>query len=175
MVLDQLTAQHIGGQAPGEFELQRQNNGLLHIVGLEGNNDNVITLGLQSFPIPKVSSGIIEVDYLNEKRKFPGKATFDDLSIVIRDYVDRDMAGILLRWRQLAYNHTDGKIGRAANLKKQARITLYSPTGDLPREYELQGVWPSSFDGGEIDMSADDGVNITLVLTYDKFFPRFIS
>lgn len=175
MVLDQLTAQHIGGQAPAEFELQRQNNGLLHIVGLEGNNDNVITLALQSFPIPKVSSNIIEVDYLNEKRKFPGKAIFDDLSIVIRDYVDRDLAGILMRWRALAYNHDDGKIGRAAQLKKQGRITLYSPTGDLPREYELQGCWPSSFDGGEIDMSADDGVNITFVLTYDKFFPRFVA
>lgn len=174
MVLDNLTAQHIGGQAPGEFELQRQNNGLLYVVGLTGNNDNVITLGLSSFPIPKVNQGIIEVRYLNEARKFPGNPVFDDLSIIIRDYVDRNMAGILLEWRRLAYDHETGKIGRAADLKKQARIELFSPTGDEVREYELQGVWPSAFDGGEIDMAGEDGVNITLTLTYDKFIPKFL-
>lgn len=173
MPLDSLTAQHIGGQAPGEFELQRQNNGLLYIVGLDGNIDNVITLGLSSFPIPKVSQGIIEVRYLNEARKFPGNVTFDDLSIVFRDYVDRNMAGILLRWRRLCYDPVTGKIGRVAQAKKQARIVLFSPTGDLEREYELQGVWPSAFDGGEIDFSAEDGVNITLTLTYDKFIEKF--
>ena len=174
MVLDSLTAQHIGGQSPGEFELQRQNNGLMEIVGLDGNEDNLFTLSLQSFPIPKTSSGIIEVDWMNEKRKFPGKPVYDDLSVVLRDYVDRNLAGMLLRWRRLAHDWQTGAIGRAAQLKKRARVTLYSPTGDLPREYELQGVWPSSFDGGEIDMSAEDGVNVTVVLTYDKFIPKFV-
>lgn len=174
MALDSLTAQHIGGQAPGEFELQRQNNGLLYVVGLEGNVENVITLGLSSFPIPKISQGIIEVRWLNEARKFPGNVTFDDLSIVIRDYVDRNMAGILLKWRQLCYDHQTGKVGRAANCKKQARIVLFSPTGDLEREYELQGCWLSAFDGGEIDMAGEDGVNITATLTYDKFIPKFL-
>jgi len=173
MPLDSLTAQHIGGQAPGEFELQRQNNGLLFIVGLEGNIDNVLTLALSSFPIPKVTQGIIEVRYLNESRKFPGNVTFDDLTIVYRDYVDRNSAGILLNWRKLCYDPATGKVGRVAQAKKQARIVLYSPTGDLEREYELQGVWPSSFDGGEIDMAAEDGVNISLTLTYDKFIPKF--
>jgi hypothetical protein len=175
MPLDSLTAQHIGGQAPAEFELQRTNNGLLYIVGLEGNIDNVLTLGLSSFPIPKVSQGIIEVRWLNEARKFPGNVTFDDLSIVFRDYVDRNMAGILLKWRQLCYDPVTGKVGRVALAKRQARIVLFSPTGDLEREYELQGVWPSAFDGGEIDMAGEDGVNITLTLTYDKFIPKFVS
>ena len=29
-------------------------------------------------------------------------------------------------------------------------------------------------EGGEIDMAGEDGVNITLTLTYDKFIPKFI-
>lgn len=173
MPLDNLTAQHIGGQSPGEFELQRTNNGQLHIVGLESNIGGVLTLALSSFPIPKVSQGIIEVRYLNEARKFPGNVTYDDLTIVFRDYVDRDVAGALLKWRALCYDPVTGKIGRVAQAKKMARIVLFSPTGDLEREYELQGVWPSSFDGGEIDMAGEDGVNISLTLTYDKFIPRF--
>lgn len=175
MPLDNLTAQHIGGQSPGEFELQRTNNGRLIIVGLEGNIDNVITLALSSFPIPKISQGIIEVRYLNEARKFPGNVTYDDLTVVFNDYVDRDTAGILLKWRKLCYDPADGKIGRAALAKKMARIELFSPTGDLDREYELQGVWPSAFDGGEIDYAGEDGVKISLTLTYDKFIPRFAA
>tara|TARA_R100001086_G_scaffold201006_1_gene117240 strand:- start:3937 stop:4458 length:522 start_codon:yes stop_codon:yes gene_type:complete len=173
-MIENLTAQHIGGQSPGEFELQRQNNGLLYIVGLDGNNDNAITLALSSFPIPKVNSEIIEVDYLNEKRKFPGKPTFDDLSVILRDYVDRDIAGILHRWRKQAWDWETGKIGRVANLKKQARIELFAPDGTEVREYELHGVWPSAVDGGEIDMASSEGVQITVTLTYDRFIPRFV-
>lgn len=175
MPLDTLTANKIGAQ-DGEFELQRANNGLLFLVGLEdlGNVDNVITFGLSTFPVPKVSSGITEVGFLNETRKFPGKPIFDDLSIIVRDYVDKNMAGVLLRWRQLVYQHETGIIGRAADLKKRARIELFSPQNDGLREYELIGVWPSQFDGGEIDMQGDDGVNITFTLTYDKFIPQFI-
>jgi len=173
MPLDNLTAQHIGGQAPGEFELQRTNNGQLIIVGLEANIGGVVTLALSSFPIPKISQGIIEVRYLNEARKFPGNVTYDDLTVVFNDYVDRDVAGALLKWRSLCYDPLTGKIGRVAQAKKMARIVLFSPTGDLEREYELQGVWPSAFDGGEIDMAGEDGVKISLTLTYDKFIPRF--
>lgn len=174
MVLNNLTAQHIGGQSPGEFELQRTNNGLLFIVGLEGNENDPIRLSLSTFPIPKVSQGIIEVRYLNEARKFPGNPVFDDLSVVLYDYVDRNTAGILMAWRYLCYNHENGQIGRAANLKKQARIVLYGPDGQTERQYDLQGVWCSNFDGGEIDMAGEDGVRITLTLTYDKFLPRFL-
>lgn len=172
MPLDTLTANRIGAQ-DGDFELQRGNNGLLFLVGLEdiGNVDNIITLALSTFPVPKVNSGIIDVPYLNESRKFPGKPVFDDLSVVCRDYVDKNVAGVLLRWRQLVYDHNTGVIGRAASLKKQARIELFSPQNDFVREYTLIGVWPSQFDGGEIDMAADEGVQITLTLTYDKFIP----
>ena len=175
MPLDTLTANKIGAQ-DGEFELQRANNGLLFLVGLEefGNVDNVITFGLSTFPVPKVNNGIIEVGFLNETRKFPGKPVFDDLSIVIRDYVDKNMAGVIMRWRQAVYNHGTGVIGRAASLKKRARIELFSPQNDGIREYELIGAWPSQFDGGEVDMAGEDSLLITFTLTYDKFIPKFI-
>lgn len=167
MPLETLHANHIGATGGG-FELQRANNALMRIVGLDGDENNLFQLSLASFPVPKESNGIIEVNYLNEKRKFAGMVTYDDLTVVFNDYVGEDVAGLLTRWRYLVKNPITGKIGFKADYAKEGRVTLYGPDGSADREYELQGVWPSGFDGGEIDFATEDGIKINLTLTIDK-------
>lgn len=170
MPLNALHANHIGAVGGG-FELQRPNNGLLFIVGLDGNANNVLSLSLASFSLPKENSNIVEVPFLNDKRKFAGMTTFDDLQVVINDYVDRPTAEILYRWRYLVKDPITGKMGNKASYAKTGRAVKYSPQGDLDREYTLEGIWPSAMDGGEIDMSNDsDGLKITMTLTIDKAY-----
>ena len=78
MPLETLTADHIG-QVGGGFEPQRANNALLYIVGLAGNENDVLSLSLSSFPVPKSNLGIIEVRYLNQIRKFAGTPEYQAL------------------------------------------------------------------------------------------------
>lgn len=167
MPLETLHANHIGATGGG-FELQRANNAIMRIVGLDGDENNLFQLSLASFPIPKVSSGIIEVNYLNEKRKFAGMETYDDLTVVFNDYVEEDLALLLHRWRYQVKDPVTGKMGFKKDYAKEGRVTLYAPDGTGDREYELQGVWPSALDGGEIDYATEDGVKINLTLTIDK-------
>lgn len=167
MPLNALHANHIGAVGGG-FELQRANNALLYIVNLDGNANNVITLSLASFPLPKESSGIIEVNFLNEKRKFAGMVTYDDLTIVFNDYVDKETARLLYNWRYLVKNPVDGKIGNKSAYAKAGRMVKYGPDGGSDREYELQGIWPSALDGGEADFASEDGIKVNMTLTIDK-------
>lgn len=167
MPLNALHANHIGAVGGG-FELQRANNALLYIVNLDGNANQVVTLSLASFPLPKETSGIIEVNYLNEKRKFAGMVSYDDLTIVFNDYVDKETARLLYNWRYLVKDPITGKIGNKASYAKTGRMVKYSPSGDLDREYEIQGIWPSALDGGEIDFASEDGVKVNMTLTIDK-------
>ncbi len=95
----QLVADHVGSSG---WEPQRVNNAVLHFSDLPG--DEELVLALSSFPLPKKTHGIIEVGYVNEKRKFAGVPTFDDLSVIYKDYVDKNTANILLRWDRLVYN-----------------------------------------------------------------------
>lgn len=167
MPLNALHANHIGAVGGG-FELQRANNVLLYIVGLDGNAANLITLSLASFPLPKESSGVIEVPFLNEKRKFAGLTTYDDLTVVFNDYVDRETAKLLYQWRYLVKDPVTGKIGNKAQYAKTGRMVKHGPDGQNDREYEVMGIWPSSLDGGEADFSAEDGLKINMTLTIDK-------
>lgn len=167
MPLDTLHADHIGASGGG-FELQRANNALMRIVGLDGDLNDLFTLSLASFPVPKLNSGIIEVNYLNEKRKFAGMITYDDLTVVFNDYVDEDVSKLLHRWRYSVQDPVTGQMGRKNEYAKEGRVTMYGPGGDGDREYLLQGVWPSALDGGEIDFATEDGIKINLTLTIDK-------
>ncbi len=175
MALDFLHANHLGGQAGG-FEPQRVNNGELIITGLEGiggGRDDALRLSVASFPLPKVSTGVIEVGYLNERRKFAGHTAYDDLSVTFKDHVDKDTAAILWKWRQIVHDPVTGKTGMAAAYKKLAYIRLYAPNGTIERQYRLEGCWLSAMDPGEIDYQGEDAVNIQVTLTIDKFYPEF--
>lgn len=181
MPLSYMGANHIGGAA-GNYEPQRTNNALLYIIGLNstqqgvgqgtGGKDDVLTLSLDSFPLPKVTNNPLEAGYLNEKRKFAGNPVFDDLPIVLKDFVDIGTAALLQKWRYMVYDPETGKIGLAANYKKSGLIKMHGPNGEFDREIELVGCWPSALDMGEIDQMGEDMVKLTMTLTYDKYIPR---
>jgi len=163
------------GSNGANFEPQRVNNAVIRIDGLGGAgiDDNFLVLSVSSFPLPKVNNNPIEVGYLNEKRKFAGNPTFDDLSVVFNDYIDVGTAALLMRWRYSVYNPETGTIGLASQYKKRGDVTLFAPNGvdRYDRVYELVGVWPSQYDPGEIDHEGEGVVKITLTLTIDKAVP----
>lgn len=171
MPIDTLTADHIG-QVGGGFEPQRGNNALLYIVGLSGNENDLLSLSLTSFPVPKSNVGTIEVRYLNQIRKFAGTPTYDELSVVFNDYVDQNTKTVLANWFYLVHNPLNGKTAFASQYKKNGRVVLFAPDGTHEREWEMQGMWISAFDPGDIDMEGEDRLRITCTITIDKAIYR---
>lgn len=164
----------LGGQTgAATLEPQRGNGALLHIqlAGVGPLQDDDLVLALSTFPIPKVTNAIIDVPYLNEMRKFAGRPTFDDLSVVYKDYVNKAVADTLLSWRHQVYNPHTGAIGLKSAYAKSGFVQMFAPDGTFERQYNLQGVWPSAYDPGDIDMGGDESLNITLTLTIDKAVP----
>jgi len=160
--LDSLSADKIGG--PG-YEPQRQNGAYIVIEGLD---EDPLKMAIVSFPIPKVTNNAVEVHHGNEVRKFAGKPTFEDLSIVMKDYIESPLLDKLLEWRKKVYNHETGQIGWAKDYKKNGYIYLHGPDGNGVRKWRIQGAWPSGFDPGDVDHSSDDTTQITMTLTIDK-------
>jgi hypothetical protein len=161
-----LVADHVGSQG---WEPQRVNNAVLHFADLPG--DEELSLSLASFPLPKVTNGIVEIGHVNEKRKFAGLPTFDDLSVLYKDYVPVNTSSILHAWRKLVYDPETGKIGLKWEYAKNGWAELYAPNGEFIRQYDLIGCWPSGFDPGDVDLAGEDTINITLTLTIDKAIP----
>ncbi len=172
MPLTSMTAAHLG-QAKGGFEPQRANNNLLYIEGLTTEEREILRMSLQSFPIPKVNIGVIEMNHLNEKKKFPGIPTWDDLSVVFNDFVDTATAATLWRWFRTVYDPKTGKLGLARVYKKTGRVVQLAPDGSTERAYGLEGVWISALDPGDSDMSSEDVLRITCTIVIDKATPEF--
>jgi hypothetical protein len=176
MALDTLfmSANHLAGQ-DGEFEPQRQNNGLLFIEGLEVFGDtlkpvSVITLSIESFPIPKQRNDAIELQFLNQTRKVAGPGMVDEVELVLKDFVDRETALVMQNWRNAVYDPQSGRLGLARDYKKQGEVHLFSPNGAIERRYKLLGIWPSVVDPGDVDMTGTDKMIMNCTLIIDKFF-----
>jgi hypothetical protein len=149
------------------LEPQRQSNFEFTLV-VPGMNTDVLRLAVQSMPLPKEASGIIEAYHGNERRKFAGLPTYEDLTAVFHDYINNDVAGEIRKWRQRVYNPANGKIGWARNYKAQGIILQHGPNGEWERPWQVRGVWPSNFDPGDMDKTAEDMVRISVTLTIDK-------
>jgi len=160
MPLSDMTANALNPHEP-----QRQNNWLLYI-NIDGSDD--LALALDSFPLPKRNVGKFELAHLNEKRHFAGNPVYDDMSIVFKDLVSNDIAGTIEDWWLEVHDETTGKIGFAADYKKFGYIVGYAPDGTLDRGFDLFGIFPTTFDPGEADQTAEDYTRINLTLSIDK-------
>ena len=168
MAIDDMSAAHIAGQN-GFFEPQRQNNALLRIDGLL--DPDLLTLSLESFPIPKTALTPIELNYLNERRKVAGPANVEDLEVVVKDWCDVNTRLVLTDWWLNTYDPVTGRIGLAKNYKKRGTVTLYGPNGAFDREYLCYGLWISNYDPGDVDMTAEDKMIMNFTITIDKVIP----
>jgi len=161
------SAQHIAN-AQGDFAPQHQNNWMLEISGLPGDGKDLILLSLVSSALPTETSETIEIPYGNSVRKVAGKTTFESIPLVVNDFVDRDVRAALMAWRAQVYEPNTENVGRPSAYKKEGSLVLQASDGTLSRKCRLQGLWPSSLNGGTLDMSSAEPVQIELTLEYDK-------
>lgn len=160
-------ARHIANQS-GDFVPQHQDNYVVEIAGLEGDDKDLIVLSLLSTNLPTESNNIVEIPYGNEVRKVAGKAAFEDIPLIVHDYVDRAVRAALVRWRRQVYETRTGNVGLPSDYKKTGEIILQATNGTSFRTVRLIGLWPSTMNPGALDMSADEVVQIEMTLTYDR-------
>lgn len=160
-------ARHIANQQ-GDFVPQHQNAWSIEIAGLDGDDKDLIVLSLLSSNLPTESNNIVEIPYGNETRKVAGKATFEDIPLIVHDYVDRETREALIRWRRQVYDTRSGNVGLPSDYKKTAEVILQDTSGGNLRKVRIHGVWPSTMNPGVLDMASDDPIQIEMTLTYDR-------
>lgn len=159
------SADHIAAAA-GTFEPQRQNNFQIEIP-LSGSDKDYISMSLQAVPLPNESNEEVEIKFQNESRYVAGKYKVDASQLSIRDYVDQDTRGAIMRWRKQVFDPQTGRVGLAADYKKTAHIVLHGPDGSTERVCKLIGCWPQAINGGTLNMDSAEQVMMEVVLRYD--------
>lgn len=155
-------------QEAGSFEPQRVSNFSLEIP-LDGADKEVIIMALESFTLPKITNDKIELHYQNGVVYVAGKAKSDDGNLVLKDMVDKDVLGAMMRWRNQVWSSKTGKVGLARDYKKTGYLVLVAPDNSTIRVCKLVGLWPTADPAfPDLNMTSNDKVVLTCPLSCDK-------
>lgn len=167
-----LSAQFIAPQSGG-FEPQRSYDFYLELYNVVGNAN--IQLAVKSAFFPNSQSGVIDIRYFAESRKVAGPISFPNGNITCHDYIDINVAGLLLAWRNLVHNIDTGAQGYASDYKSEGAIILVDPAGGTERAFLVHGCWPASVTASGLDYDSSDKLELTIDLVYDTADATFVA
>lgn len=160
----------------GLGDVRRTNNFRLFINDVMDGND--LDLIVQQAFLPKVSLQPIELRHGNDAKKLAGVATWTGGNVTILDVLSKKELDAVLHWHRLTYDANGGIIGFAETFtdyngtvhegyKKSGSIHEYTADGKLERKWELNGLWISDLDLGELDATRGDLKQITMTISID--------
>lgn len=135
-----------------------------------------LELVIQQAFLPSVSLNVLELRHGNDAKKFAGVATWNGGQITIIDVLNKDELQAVLAWFKKTYNWKTGEIGLASEYKKAGYITEYASDGRYERRWEVEGMWISSLNVGDLDATSGEMKKVTMTIEIDpstKFAPTY--
>jgi hypothetical protein len=128
------------------------------------------TAMLKSSGLPSGSFGVIEVDYINQKHYFPGKWSWDEIEMSLRDFVGHSTAQVIYNWwRSNMYNPETGVQAYGNIVKKSVDIFLMAPDGNVIETWTLMGAFPIKVDwGDDLDYKEEGERTLNITWRYDR-------
>lgn len=112
-----------------------------------------------------------EINFLNAKTWIPGKASWQTMSVTYLDVATADAAP-LFSWLASVYNFTNPVTleqgSRRSDYSAAATLKMFDGCGQLLETWEMEDVWPTGIDFGDLDYSSSDIAEIALTLRYSQ-------
>jgi hypothetical protein len=125
---------------------------------------------------PKANVSVVEHSFLDHTFKYPGRVTWDPITLTLIDPIDPDLAA---NWLQIllrsGYTYPDTSNARQTMSKLKANSALVGcaiasldAEGTPIEEWRLQNPFITSIDfGGTLDYTSDEMSEITVEIAYD--------
>lgn len=156
---------------PYQFEIQFEN-----VPGAEGTTLANLTLAAKQVAIGGITSDVFQVDRVNDKVYYPGKATIEDVTVTFDHQYIRRTAPYLWDWYKSIYNPETGVIASRGTAFKANKMTvLFLDNARTPRaSVEYYGVFPMSMKFSEANYSTTDSF-ATILMTFKVDFMDYQS
>ena len=151
------------------------------IFGFCDNEKNVVPEHfVRAASRPNLSVEETEINHLNAKTWIPGKASWETITVNYYDVAHEEMA-MLYNWLATVYDFTDPiALTQAEKRDWDATgvLNMYDGCGTLLSAWQLQHMFPTSINFGDLDYSSSDVCEIELTLRYSdvkyrSFCPAF--
>ena len=130
--------------------------------------------GIPSYFIYKVSgpgfdAGEIIVDHINVYRKTKGKIKWDDMTLELYDAITPSAQQSVMEWARLAHESVTGRDGYSDFYKKDLKLELIGPPGDIVGEWVIKGAFVKTAKFGDYAWDGGDQkviLNLTIAMDY---------
>ena len=129
--------------------------------------------GMPSYIIKGVSAvtlnqGIVTLNHINVERKVKGKSVWQDVTFTLFDPITPSGAQAVMEWVRLSHESVTGRDGYSDFYKKELKINVLGPVGDIVSEWILKGAFITSTNFGEYNWdTVDTAVNIQVTVAID--------
>ena len=110
----------------------------------------------------------ITLNHINTYRKIKGKLKWNDLSLTLFDPITPSGAQAVMEWVRLHHESVTGRDGYSDFYKKDVKIEVLGPVGDIVSEWIIKGAFIKSAEFGEYNWDTENtAVNITMTVQPD--------
>ena len=143
------------------FEPKVQNRFVLNI-------DTIPAFMVKNVKAPTFTDNVVKLDHINSYRKIRGKREWDDITMVLYDPITPSGAQAVMEWVRLGHESVTGRDGYSDFYKKQPKIQILGPVGDIVSEWVIVGAFVKSADFGEYNWDNDTAAqNLTITVGMD--------
>ena len=129
--------------------------------------------GIPSFMIKALSAvtlnqGIVTLNHINVERKVKGKSTWQDVTMTLFDPITPSGAQAVMEWVRLHHESVTGRDGYSDFYKKDPKLQVLGPVGDVVSEWILKGALIISTNFGEYNWdTVDTAISLTVEMSID--------
>ena len=129
--------------------------------------------GIPSFMIKALSAvtlnqGIVTLNHINVERKVKGKSVWQDVTMTLFDPITPSGAQAVMEWVRLGHESVTGRDGYSDFYKKDLKINVLGPVGDIVSEWILKGSFITSTNFGEYNWdTVDTAINLQITVAID--------
>lgn len=150
-------------------------------LGNVGGQQGISEFVIQTVARPSFSRSTVEMNFLDKVFKYPGKTTWNDITVNIIDAVAPNGAATLFDiLRRSGFTPPDSitpslqrqELVTVSKRRSMAalgtpRIKMLTSEGDVLEEWTLNQAWISAVEFGELSYESDDKLMINLTIVYD--------
>jgi len=143
------------------FEPKQANRFILYMDGMP----SYILKGVSAVTL---NQGVVTLNHMNIERKVKGKSVWQDVTLTLFDPITPSGAQATMEWVRLGHESVTGRDGYSDFYKKDLRINVLGPVGDIVSEWVLKGAFITSTNFGEYNWdTVDTAVNIQITVAID--------
>ena len=142
------------------FEPQVQNRFIMYI-------DGIPAYLIKKASAPGFDAGEIVLDHINVYRKVKGKVRWDDITLEMYSPVTPSGAQAVMEWARLAHESVTGRDGYSDFYKKDIKLEILGPVGDIVGEWIIKGAFIKTAKFGDFDWASPEAVLLSVTLAND--------